>query len=60
VKTTIQRSSKPITIKEVISETIQKDGPRAFWRGVHPACLRTIPVSGIAMTGYELVRKWLH
>ncbi len=59
VKTNIQRSSKPITIREVIKTTLKRDGPRAFWKGVLPACARTIPVSGIAMTGYEYVRAQL-
>lgn len=59
VKTNIQRSSSPITIREVIRTTIKRDGPLAFWKGVLPACARTIPVSGIAMTGYEYVRSHL-
>lgn len=43
-------------VMEVISTSYRTHGIRVFWKGVVPACLRTIPVSGIAMTGYELVR----
>lgn len=47
------------TISTVIKEGYKKGGIRIFWKGVIPACLRTIPVSGVAMTGYEMVRKQL-
>jgi len=60
VKTTIQKSEKKITISQVVNQTIKTKGVFAFWRGVIPACLRTIPVSGVAMTGYEYVRRILN
>lgn len=60
VKTAIQRSETKITISQVVNQTIKSKGVFAFWKGVGPACLRTIPVSGIAMTGYEYVRKILN
>lgn len=53
VKTNVQKSKTPTTISNVVSTTLKTHGPLAFWRGVVPACLRTIPVSGIAMIGYE-------
>lgn len=59
VKTKVQKSEKKITPGYVIKTTIRDQGIRAFWKGVIPACLRTIPVSGIAMTGYEYVRQVL-
>lgn len=59
VKTNIQRSKKEITVKEVIKSGYEKGGIKIFWRCVIPACLRTIPVSGVAMTGYEFVRQRL-
>lgn len=61
VKTNIQRSTEGTrpTISGVIRSGYQAGGIRVFWKGVGPACLRTIPVSGIAMTGYEMVRKVL-
>lgn len=62
VKTNIQRASrgdtKP-TIREVVLEGYRRGGWRIFWKGVVPACVRTIPVSGVAMTGYEMVRQAL-
>ena len=53
------RTKKAPTIIEVIQKGYSKGGIRIFWKGVLPACARTIPVSGIAMTGYEYVRKML-
>ena len=59
VKTNIQRSEKKLTISQAIKNGYRSGGIRVFWKGVIPACLRTIPVSGIAMTGYEFVRSRL-
>jgi solute carrier family 25 (mitochondrial carnitine/acylcarnitine transporter), member 20/29 len=63
IKTNIQKASNQRnspTIKSVIVEGYHKGGLKIFWKGVIPACLRTIPVSGIAMIGYELVREHLN
>jgi len=57
VKTTIQKSDKPLKIKDVVTTTYEQHGVKTFWKGVIPACLRTIPMSGIAMLGYEWVRN---
>ena len=57
VKTTIQRSETKLTIREVIKTNYNTSGIRTFWKGLLPACARTIPVSGIAMTGYEYIRS---
>ena len=59
VKTTVQRSETKITVREVIKTSYRDHGFRIFWKGVIPACLRTVPVSGIGMVGYEYVRKSL-
>jgi solute carrier family 25 carnitine/acylcarnitine transporter 20/29 len=61
VKTTIQRSTDACapTVRHVVRDTIRRHGVRAFWKGIGPACARTIPVSGIAMTGYEYIRRVL-
>jgi hypothetical protein len=59
VKTTIQKSETKITILDVVKNTYKSQGIFAFWKGVVPACARTIPVSGIAMTGYEYTRMLL-
>ena len=59
VKTNIQRSEKKRHILEVVREGYRQGGIGIFWRGVIPACLRTIPVSGCAMIGYETVRSML-
>ncbi len=60
VKTRIQKSETKLSIRDVVRVTLQEKGVRAFWKGVVPACLRTIPVSGVAMVGYEWVRSYLN
>ena len=60
VKTKIQRSETRLTILGVIRDSYRTGGIRVFWKGVIPACLRTIPVSGVAMVGYEYVRSKLN
>ena len=60
VKTNIQKSDVPISALEVISKNYSKYGIKVFWKGVIPACVRTVPVSGIAMTCYEIVRTYFH
>jgi len=60
VKTNMQKSNVPITMKKVIINGYNKHGISGFWRGVVPACLRTVPVSGIAMVGYESIRKYVN
>jgi solute carrier family 25 (mitochondrial carnitine/acylcarnitine transporter), member 20/29 len=57
VKTTIQKSDNPMKISDVVTKTYKLHGIREFWKGVIPACVRTIPMSGIAMLGYEWVRS---
>jgi solute carrier family 25 carnitine/acylcarnitine transporter 20/29 len=59
IKTTIQRSEKPLKIKDVVINSYRQNGITVFWKGVIPACLRTIPVSGIAMVGYEHIRTMI-
>lgn len=59
VKTTVQRSEQKIRAVDVIKSSYQKYGITVFWRGVVPACIRTIPVSGCAMMGYEYIRVQL-
>lgn len=59
VKSSIQKSGsdKNIRIRDVVKSTYKQHGIRGFWKGVIPACARTIPVSGTAMLGYEYVRS---
>jgi len=59
IKTSIQKSETKITIRDIIKTNYNKYGLRVFWKGVIPACIRTIPVSGIGMVGYETVRRYL-
>jgi solute carrier family 25 carnitine/acylcarnitine transporter 20/29 len=59
IKTNIQKTETKIKIIDVIKTSYKNHGIFVFWKGVIPACLRTIPVSGIAMMGYEFVRKLL-
>lgn len=56
VKTIIQKSESKIGIRQVVYDSYNKHGLRVFWKGVIPACLRTVPVSGLAMSGYEYTR----
>lgn len=58
IKTSIQRSETKLTVREVIVTNFKEKGIRVFWKGLLPACLRTIPVSGFGMTGYEYVRSF--
>jgi Mitochondrial carrier protein len=60
VKTKVQRSEKRIGVIHVIKSSYRTGGVRVFWKGVLPACIRTIPVSGVAMVGYEYVRSRLN
>ncbi len=59
VKTRLQRPDNQRTAFQIVSRAVKTKGIGSMWAGVLPACLRTIPVSGIAMTGYEWVRQWL-
>jgi hypothetical protein len=60
IKTNVQKSRKSITVKQVINIGLRKHGVRGFWKGVVPACARTIPVSGLAMIGYESIRQYIN
>jgi len=57
IKTTIQKSEIRLTIRDVIRTSYNENGLKVFWRGVIPACIRTIPMSGFAMLGYEKIRS---
>jgi solute carrier family 25 carnitine/acylcarnitine transporter 20/29 len=59
VKTIIQKSDDKIKpkIRTVILNSYKEHGITIFWRGVIPMCIRTVPVSGIGMVGYEHVRQ---
>lgn len=57
IKSKMQRAGGHNSMLTIIKDTIRSDGITSLWRGVIPACLRTIPVSGIGMIGYEYVRS---
>ena len=59
IKTNIQKSESKTLISTVIIENFKKNGISVFWRGLFPICIKTFPVSGIAMTGYEYTRNKL-
>jgi hypothetical protein len=59
VKTSIQKSEIKISVRDVVKANYNNYGIKVFWKGVIPACIRTIPVSGIGMVGYETVRRYL-
>lgn len=54
IKSTIQKSDEPIGIIQTIRRIYQEEGLRRFWRGLTPALIRSIPVSGFGMVAYEL------
>jgi len=58
VKTRLQRPDNTRTAIEIVRRAVVTKGITAMWAGALPACLRTIPVSGIAMTGYESAVKF--
>lgn len=60
VKTVMQKSESKISIYQIVTSSYKNHGICVFWKGVIPACLRTIPVSGVAMVGYEYVRQLLY
>ncbi len=59
IKTHIQKSESNVKISKIIVDNFQKGGLSIFWRGLLPTCIKTFPVSGIAMTGYEYTRTKL-
>lgn len=59
IKTRAQRAGETRNIGQIISSTVRNEGILSLWRGVIPACVRTIPVSGVAMVGYEYIRNTL-
>lgn len=58
IKTKVQSSNETRSLYQIVLTTVKHDGVLALWRGVLPACLRTIPVSGVAMIGYESIRSY--
>lgn len=58
VKTNVQKSTdKPMI--NVIKSIYNNYGIIGFWRGIIPACVRTVPLSGCAMMSYEGVRNMI-
>lgn len=55
IKSKVQKAGETRKVSQILQET----SLRSLWRGVLAACLRTIPVSGVAMVGYEWIRKYL-
>ncbi len=59
IKTNIQKSEVKISIGDVIKNGYMNHGIKIFWKGLLPACFRSAITTGVAMTGYEFVRKVL-
>jgi hypothetical protein len=59
VKTIVQKSETSLSVFNVIRTTYCTKGLKEFWRGIVPACLRTVPVSALAMFSYESIRSYL-
>lgn len=56
IKTNVQKSINKPTF-DVIKSIHTNYGIIGFWRGIIPACIRTVPLSGCAMMSYEGVRN---
>ncbi|KAI9016494.1 mitochondrial carrier domain-containing protein [Phycomyces nitens] len=63
IKTRIQKSSAPGSgwerFKFVTTEIMQKEGPRAFYKGLTPRLLRVAPGQAVTFMVYEKVKSWL-
>ena len=59
IKTRVQRVGETRSAMAIIQSALRHEGVGVLWRGVLPACARTIPVSGVAMVGYEYIRQAL-
>lgn len=59
VKTNMQKRDQNMTGSQYVINTIKKNGIRYLWRGVVPACVRTVPVSGAGMLVYEATRNFM-
>ncbi|KAI8145833.1 mitochondrial carrier domain-containing protein [Fennellomyces sp. T-0311] len=63
IKTRIQKSSAPGSgwdrFKTVTTEIMQKEGPRAFYKGLTPRLLRVAPGQAVTFMVYEKVRSWI-
>ena len=63
IKTRIQKSSAPgkgwDRFKTVTTDILQKEGPRAFYKGLTPRLLRVAPGQAVTFMVYEKVRSWI-
>ena len=57
IKTNIQKNESG-KIRDCVNDIYKNYGIRGFWRGLIPTCVRTIPVAGVSMVGYETVRTY--
>lgn len=55
----LHASSPPASLADHLRVTIHTGGVGAMWRGVVPMCARTLPMSFVALSVYELVRDLL-
>lgn len=59
IKTKVQKSKTPLAISEAVKTTIKTEGIKGLWKGILPACARTIPVTGFSMIVYEYARDYV-
>ncbi|KAL1935550.1 hypothetical protein VTP01DRAFT_4690 [Rhizomucor pusillus] len=63
IKTRIQKSSAPgggwERFKTVTTDIVQKEGVRAFYKGLTPRLLRVAPGQAVTFMVYEKVRGWI-
>ncbi|ORY96776.1 mitochondrial carrier domain-containing protein [Syncephalastrum racemosum] len=63
IKTRIQKSSATGSgwerFKTVTTDIMQKEGPRAFYKGLTPRLLRVAPGQAVTFMVYEKVRSWI-
>lgn len=53
-----ERQTTKLTYAQIFWEKYQRLGIRAFYRGISPIIIRTIPSTALGMLAYEKIRQW--
>jgi hypothetical protein len=59
IKSVIQTSAEPLTIRQAVSRIMRTNGARGFAAGLAPGILRAIPAASSTFVTYEFVRTRL-
>lgn len=57
VKSRIQNAESKIKVTEIVHEVYKSGGLRAFYRGIGPALIRTIPANAATLLGWEMANQ---